>query len=161
MCIFQCICVTKLICAAGSLPYLVLDLRVDQYFLKVDTQRVPQTYHPHYNTIRFCLRVVSPSRIYRTPLSPPEDNDTRSKAWHQISQPRGCGYDHASGPFSNWWSHTLFHGHRKDPSIPRPHNQGVISAFHSSSLPLHIQHPLSYLNVSLAYSSYPWRCTSL
>lgn len=161
MCIFQCICVPRLIFAAGSLPYLVPDFRFDQHFFKIDTQRVPQTNHPHYNTICVCLRVVPPPRIHRAPFSALEDNYTRSKAWHQVSQPRCCSYDDAPGPFPDWWPYTLLNSHRKDTSIARPHNQGFISPFHCSSLPLHIQYPLSYCNVPLACPSYAWRCPSL
>jgi len=142
-------------------PRLVLELRLNQYFVKIHTERISQANHPHYNTIRICLWLVPLFRLPCTPIPPSEEHYTVSEEWHQIPQPRCHRYNHPSCTFPDRRSHTLLYSYREDPCISRPHYQRSLAALHRSSLPLHIQHSLPNSYIPLAYTTYPRRCPSL
>lgn len=68
-----------------SLPCLVLDLCVNQYFLKIDPQRLSETDLPYHYTIRFRVRLVPLSRIPCAAVSTFEDHHTSFKERHSLS----------------------------------------------------------------------------
>lgn len=64
-------CFLRLRTVPDSLPRLVPELRLDQYFFEVYTQRLSQTNYTHYHTIRLCFWLVPFLRMAGTPLSTP------------------------------------------------------------------------------------------
>ena len=140
---------------------MVLGLCSDQHVFEVDTQRLPQTHHAYDNSICFCFWLVPILRVPSQSFSSSADRRSSFEVRHSIPQARCHSYDPAPGVVSDWRSHTLFHGHRKNSSVSGPHNQGTFAAIHRPGLSLCLQHSLPYKHISLAHPFDVRRCLGL
>ena len=96
---------------SGSLPRLVFEFCINEYFIQVYPERLSQTNHPYHHTVRLCFWLVPFLRIPCATVSAPQNHHTSSEERHSISDPRRNSNDPAACPVPNWRSHPLIDSH--------------------------------------------------
>ena len=142
----------------GSMPCLVLQLRLDQHVFEIHSQRISETNNPHNNTICLRLWVVHFLRL-PGPYFPKSTAVCPSiEAWNTIPHTRCYSYDSAPRSLSDRRAYPLLHRHREDSRLSSPHHQRTLTTLHRPRLPLHLPHPLRNSYLPLPHTTDP-RCS--